>query len=454
MTIYHYIGVLIVLFIILVLGLYSSKRAKRENDFDGGAKKGSIYLVIGAIIGALVGGSSTVGTSEVAYSYGLSAWWFTLGGGLGCLILACFFSKPLQESGSITLPEIIAIRFGNKVALVTTLLTSVGNFLTVVSQILAGIALITSFANISSIFAGIIIISLMLVYVVFGGAYSAGYVGIAKVVLICLGLSICGIIALINLFNMDGIYNELLSKGYLNLFSRGVGKSLNSGLSLILGVITTQAYLQAIITAKSYKIARKSLFICSFLIPLIGIFAIAVGVFMNKMFPGINPSHSLCIFVLNNINPVVGGIIIGGLVISVVGTGAGITLGISTMFVRNIYALYINKNYTRRSIYGVGQISIIIILLGAGAFALQNVKSLILDVGYLSMALRGAVAFAPLCFALFIKKDFNLKAGLLAVFIGPVLMILSKALFNLEVGLLVGVILSFIVLKKAQNKMN
>ena len=40
---------------------------------------------IGAIIGTLVGGSSTIATAQLAYTFGMSAWWFTLGAGIACL---------------------------------------------------------------------------------------------------------------------------------------------------------------------------------------------------------------------------------------------------------------------------------------------------------------------------------------------------------------------------------
>ena len=68
----------------------------------------------GAILGTLVGGSSTVGTAQLAYNFGMSAWWFTLGGGIACLLLAIFFVKPIRHSKSTTLVGIIADEYGEK----------------------------------------------------------------------------------------------------------------------------------------------------------------------------------------------------------------------------------------------------------------------------------------------------------------------------------------------------
>lgn len=67
MELAHIIGLSISLLAILALSIYSGKFAKKSQ----GAKS---WLVAGAIMGTLVGGSSTVGTAQLAYHYGMSAW--------------------------------------------------------------------------------------------------------------------------------------------------------------------------------------------------------------------------------------------------------------------------------------------------------------------------------------------------------------------------------------------
>ena len=96
-----YIGIAIALVAIVAVSILSGKTAK--------SKKGAnAYLVAGAVMGTLVGGASTIGTAQLAYQYGMSAWWFTLGGGISCLILAAFYAKPFRESGNKTLAAIVA----------------------------------------------------------------------------------------------------------------------------------------------------------------------------------------------------------------------------------------------------------------------------------------------------------------------------------------------------------
>lgn len=92
----HIIGMVVTLLIIVGCGIYAGTRVKDEKDFSGAARKAGSAVVAGTIMGTLVGGSSTIGTAQLAFQFGLDGWWFTLGAGIGCL-----FWGPLCSSRSI-----------------------------------------------------------------------------------------------------------------------------------------------------------------------------------------------------------------------------------------------------------------------------------------------------------------------------------------------------------------
>ena len=85
---YHILGLVLSILLIEVVGIMSVRRVKNENDFNTGGGKAGTWVVAGTIIGTLVGGQSTVGTAQLAFSFGISAWWFTMGMALGCVALA------------------------------------------------------------------------------------------------------------------------------------------------------------------------------------------------------------------------------------------------------------------------------------------------------------------------------------------------------------------------------
>ena len=79
MTWMHYMGSALVILLIIGIGIYSGKHVGTSSNSNKG-RRATTGLVTGALLGTLVGGSSTIGTAQLAYTYGFSAWWFTLGG--------------------------------------------------------------------------------------------------------------------------------------------------------------------------------------------------------------------------------------------------------------------------------------------------------------------------------------------------------------------------------------
>jgi SSS family solute:Na+ symporter len=381
---------------------------------------------MGSIIGTLVGGASTIGTAQLAFSYGFSAWWFTLGGGLGCLALAVCFSKPIYESGISTMPQIFAREYGQNASTVATLLTSLGSFLSIVSQILSGVALITSVSGMGPFVSTVAIVVLMLAYVVFGGVWGVGYVGVAKTILLYVSVGICGVAA----FRMEGglsaFQAALPADRYFNLFARGFAVDMGAGLSLLVGVLTTQSYIQGLISAKTLASSRAGVLTSALLIPFIGIAGVFVGMYMKLHYPDIASASALPLFIMRHLHPLFGGVVLATLLVGVIGTGSGVALGLSSMICGDIYKVYVNKNATDERNLLMSRGVIVTILACAAVFSGGNMGSMILSWSFLSMGLRGAVAFGPLCAALFFKGRIPNRYAVAAMIAGPLFVLLGK----------------------------
>ncbi|MGN0331638.1 MAG: sodium:solute symporter [Lachnospiraceae bacterium] len=458
MTLMHYIGALLVIVLIIGTGVYSGRQVKSAADFDGG-HNGTVGLVTGAIIGTLVGGSSTIGTAQLAYTYGFSAWWFTLGGGIGVLILGLVFAKPLYNSGIKTLPQLFAAEYGEKSSTIVALLNSLGTFLSIVAQILSGVALITAVSSLTSWQGTILTIVLMLAYVLFGGSLGAGLVGIVKTILMYVSVGICGIFAIYISGGLDVFLNNpaLPHDVYFNLIARGATVDLGAGISLLLGVLTTQSYISAIITAKSLKVSRAGAILSAVLIPIIGVAGIFVGMYMRLNYPDIDTKMALPVFILDKMPPLAAGIMLATLLVAVVGTGAGLSLGMSSIFCRDIYKVYINKEAGPEKTLKVTRVIIVVILVVSAIFSCGNLGDLILGWSFMSMGLRGSVAFIPLCTALFMPGKVPPKYAMAAMIAGPVFTLIGKFILpatidSLFLGIAVTIIITAVGIAANKNK--
>lgn len=431
MSISHLAGALIIFLIILLVSLRAGKKISSFSDFENAGRKAGSGMVAGALAGTLVGGASTVGTSQLAFSYGLSAWWFTLGGGISLLILERFYLKALYQENITTIPQLISREYGKKTGIIMALLGVVGTYMSIVSQVMSGLALIGSVGGVSSVVALIITLSLMLVYVLFGGALSVSYIGIAKTALIILVVLSCGGITIIHSGGLRQLLRSefLPAQVYLNFFSRGFAIDLGAVFSMIVGVLTTQAYVSAVLSAKTIRVSRRGIYLTSLLVPLIGASGILVGLFMRVNHPDIKAQHALSLFITQYLPAVPAGAALAVLLIGIVGSGAGLALSVSTILTGDVYAQIRRTDSTDKNRVLLNRLIIIIVLGTAGLISLSNMGGLILNWSFLSMGLRGAAAIGVFNAALFLKGKVrpafaigSMLGGVLASLLGKLLM--------------------------------
>ena len=127
-------GAILLVVIFVIISVIASRNIQSSEDYSVAGRSATMSGVSGIIMGALVGGASTVGTVQMAYEWGLSAWWFTLGAGIGCLILGVWFAKPLRDSGLVTIPAFLKVHYGKSLSHVSMLSSSVGTFISVIAQ--------------------------------------------------------------------------------------------------------------------------------------------------------------------------------------------------------------------------------------------------------------------------------------------------------------------------------
>jgi len=449
LTIGHTIGIIFTLFIITLLGYFSGRNVKSSSDFSTGGRKANAWVIVGAITGTLVGGSSTIGTAELAYLYGFSALWYNLGAGIGCLLLALFFAEPFHKTNKGTIPQILCEEFGYIAGPISSIFVSVGMFLSIIAQVLSAVALITSMFKMLPLTAALIAILIMIVYVVFGGVWSAGIVGVAKLMLLYIGMIIGGILAYKGIGGFYGLHATFPPYPYFSLFGRGFWIDFAAGFSLVIGVISTQTYFQAVVSGRDIKEAKKGALLSALIIPPIGIAGTLIGLYMRAKFPGLNPASALPFFVIKFFNPLIGGIILATLLITAAGSASGLTLGVSTILAKDIYAKFINKKASDEELLKMTRISILVVSGITLLFITGNFKSLILRWTFMSMGLRGATVFGPLCAAIFAKGRVDEKFAILSMILSPTTVLLGKFLLPKYIdplipGVLIGLILIII----------
>lgn len=493
-TIVHIIGIILTVGLLLAVSVFSGRKVKDARSFTTGGRAGS-WMVCGAILGTLVGGQSTIGTAQLAFSFGLSAWWFTIGAALGALLLGILYAGPLRRSGCSTLMEVVRKQYGRRAETVGSILFLIGIFISITSQLLSSSAMITSLFGLplgAALAIGALLIAML---VFFGGIKSAGAGGIVKLALLYVSSLAAGI-AVWKIGNgIDGIRQSIsalyetpqlaamndissvedIHRRYGTFLARGPLKDLGGCLSLTLGVVCTQTYAQAIWSAATTRKARRGAVYCAALIPLIGAACTLVGMYMRGHYvtaaeaaalqrageslpAGIgvleNSLQAFPTFILAHLPAWLGGIALGTLLINILGCGSGLVLGAATILTRDVYG---NLLALLRRTPRLGQLAqtrlSIIVLLALGVAAAHFVRgSFINDLGFLSLGLRAAALLLPLSFALWLPGRFLPRAVTLSMITGTAVMLVAGLRHLPADPMYYGLVASAIVLLPAFKK--
>ncbi len=465
----HLLGVVATVALLLAISWWSGRRVKDARTFITGGNSGS-WMVCGALLGTLAGGQSTIGTAQLAFCYGLSAWWFTIGAGLGALVLGLFYAGPLRRSGCSTLLEVVSREYGRKAETVGSILFLIGIFISIMSQVLSSSAMIGSLFGIPTLWASILGAVLIMLMVLFGGIRSAGVGGIVKLVLLYLCSLVAGVVVwhiaggLTGLRDgVDAVYQspslaqfngltdvESIHHRYGSPFARGVFKDLGGCLSLILGVVCTQSYAQCIWSAATTPKARRGALLCSLFMPIIGAACTLVGIYMRGHYVtadelkalqaagealpaglGVieNSSQAFPAFILKHLPAWLGGLMLGTMLINILGCGSGLSLGAATILVRDVYG-----NVKRRmgltasplSQLSQTRLSIVGILVAAVIATSLFHSTFINDLGFLSLGLRAVAILFPLCFSLWWPGRIKPGRMVLSMPVGVAAMLLAN----------------------------
>jgi SSS family solute:Na+ symporter len=438
-------------------GIYAARSVKSAEGYSLGGRAAGAPMVAGTIAGTVIGGGATVGTAQLAFSVGLSAWWFTLGSGVAFVIMGLFYAKKLRASGLTTIPELLVKNYGARAGVISSVVASLGIFFSAVASCLPGVGILSAVLGISPYAAASLLLLLVALYVFFGGMKSAGVGGILKMAVIWTSLMAAGFLAYGALPSGADFSAAFPGDGWLSLFGGGVGNGLAHLASMIVGILCTQTYVQAIFSAKSPKVAAVGAFTAALIVIPVGLPCVAVGLYMRAFEPDVMPLLVLPTYLAEHLPPWIGGVALGGVMLSIVGSIGGLSLGVGTMIANDILARAFSVTEERKKLRLV-RFVVLGVVICACAYAIANPKAQVLILNYLSMALRGAGIFLPLTLAVFRPRTVAPRWALLSMVVSTAVAVifstvLTAPIHPLFLGLAVSAVLlapGFITARKGE----
>ncbi len=436
----------ITLLLTALLGYLSKFKVKSSKDFISAGGGVGVFTATGSLMGAIIGGASTVGTAQLAYTRGFAAIWFILGLCTASILLSVVYGKLIKERTVETLPQILEITFGKKASVIAGIALSFGMFIHINGQVIACNALFNTVFNLNGLMVTIIVVILLVAYVIFGGFWGGAMVGTLKMFLLYGTSMIAGGYILFKLNGVSDIMHTLTDPYWYNLFNGGGISDIGAYLSTVVGVLATQNYFQTVMASKNIKVAHASGVLTATLVLPIGIVCTVVGMFMRVNQPDILPANAFPLFVVTYLPKALAGITLATILISSLATAAGLTLGISTIFTRDLYKKGFHKEasdeqqmrFMRGIILLIGVLTVIVTTLSE--------DSMILNFGFMSMMFRAVPIFIPVIVALYFKDHIDPKAGCFAIALSPIASLFWIILgFPMQTAIYIGMMVSILI---------
>ena len=417
LSIFHIAVMLATVFSVIAAGLCAARSVRSSEGYALGGRSAGVPMIAGSIAGTIVGGGATVGTAQLAYTCGLSAWWFTLGSGIAFIIMGLFYASRLRGTGLATIPEFLAAHYGTRAEEASSLIASAGMFFSVVASTLPGIQILSAFFGVSHAAAAAILAVLVMGYTFFGGMKSAGIGGILKMGIIFFALFAAGFSAFRGLLSINDFSAVFPDTPWLSLFGAGTDTALASLFSVVVGVLCTQTYVQAVFSAATPWEAAAGCFTAAAVTIPVGLPSVAIGMYMRAFDPNVLPVLVLPSYLISHESEWLAGIALGGILLSLIGSIGGLSLGIGTMIARDMAGeIFHIKN--DKMLLRITKGAVLAVLIAASLVSAANAGSQVLFWNYLSMALRGGGIFLPLSLAIFrpglIPKSWALASMLLS----------------------------------------
>lgn len=321
------------------------------------------WVVAPLLAGLAVGGASTIGVAEGAYSNGISAGWYNAAWAVAAILVGLIVARRYRRMEVATLPELFERHYSTSGRVIGVIGQLVLQMVIISVQYVAGGAILSSLLpDVFSFRQGMFITAVVFIGItLIGGFWAAGLTNIINVILIYVGVILGVVIAIKKI----GGFGELVAK----LPSEHPGFDLGAiGWPLIIAwfmVMVTMAFsvqsvVQITFAAKDSSSASKGFILGGLIILPIGFISAVLGMAATILHPEIIATEALPRIVLS-LSPVVAGLVLAGLWAADVSTASVLLVGSATLVVGDLIKRFVAPDLEEKEERRISRISVLVL---------------------------------------------------------------------------------------------
>lgn len=367
--------VIIILYIILLYGIsWYSRKLSASGGMVGYLLAGrGLPMGVTAVMltGLAVGGASTVGVAQRAYSSGISAGWYNAAWAAGAILMGLVAAARYRKMEVSTLPELFERHYGTDGRVLGVIGQLVIQVVITCLQYVAGGAILSSLLpGILTFQQGMLITAVVFVGItLIGGLWAAGLTNVINVTLIYIGVCLGAFLSFRNALGQVGGFDRLgeylaqlsVPNPGFDLGGLGVPLVLAWFLIMIPTALGTQAVVQISFASKDPGSARGGFLLGGLIILPVGFISALIGISAVVLHPGLaNTAEALPRTVLG-LHPLLAGLILAGLWAADVSTACGLLLGSATLVVGDIVKRFLAPDLGERKEWWVSRGAVLVL---------------------------------------------------------------------------------------------
>lgn len=439
-------GIVVILIIRLIVGYWASKRVETNVDYVLAGRRLPLWMAAPSIMATWFAAETLMGSSSEAYVYGFQGVVFDPFGATLCLVIAGLFVVRLARRAQyITIMDFFEHRYGKFMSVAGTIVQIVTYFGWTAAQIVAGGAILQALLG-WPLQTGMILVTVVVTfYTILGGLWADTALDFMQMFLTCAGLVLimAGIISAVGglreMFALAGAQEvthpnpfaiwPTQEDGYYGYFGiNGMFYYLAAWLSLGLGAIPAQDYLQRTCAAKSEKVAVQAAFLAAGLYIAFGVLSPLIGVTaygaLGADLEGAQVEFVLIEMAMKFLPPVLTAVFIAALASALMSTSDSSLLAGATMFTQNLVKPF-KPDISDKSQLLLTRLSLLVS--GAMALAIAMFAQTVYELAVLANTSILVGMVAPYMIGMYWKKANHI--GALSSFIGGVVSWIVLAIY-------------------------
>ncbi|WP_257350876.1 sodium:solute symporter [Pseudalkalibacillus decolorationis] len=412
--------------VLVVVGVIGSRRAKTSEDYILAGRNLGFIMYFGCLAAVILGGASTIGTTQLGYEYGLSGMWLVFMLGFGIMLLGIFLIKRITKFKVMTISEFLGKRFNTQTQLISALVASIYAMMVTVTQVIGMGTILNVLLGWNLTTSMLVGGGIVLFYTILGGMWSVTMTDIIQFIVMTIGIFF--IMVPMSISSAGG-WNQLslqLPETHFSLSGIGISQIFHYFLLFALGMVVAQDIWQRVFTAKTLKIARTGTVFAGIYSLLYGLAVSVIGMCAFIVLPNLQDTqNAFASMALETLPPGVLGFVLAGVVSALMSTASGTLLASSTLITNDILKTYFFKDINEKQFLILSRTVTSIIGIAAIIFALWIQDVLVaLDVAY--AVLSGAV-FVPIILGFFWKKA-TPKAAFYSIIVSTITILIGLAI--------------------------